>query len=87
MCLSPLLLKNPDLRYVTENDEYSLWDGDDLGLTLSAGRFRSGIKETLAVTGAVMDWKGLEVGQGTWLSSTQTNIRDAAAEVMLLWGA
>lgn len=68
MCLSSLLLKNTDLRYATENDEYSLWDGDDLGLILSAGRFRSGIKETLAVTGTVMNWKGLEVGQGTWLS-------------------
>lgn len=61
MCLSSLLLKNTDPRYVTENDEYSLWDGDDLGLKLSAGRFRSGIKESLAVTGTVVDWKGLEV--------------------------
>lgn len=77
-CLSSLLLKNTDLHYVTEYDEYSLWHGDDLGLTLSAGRFRSGIKETLAVTGTVMNWKGLKVGQGMWLSSTQPDIRDAA---------
>lgn len=86
MCLSSLLLKHTDLHCATENDEYSSWDGDDLGLALSAGRFRSGIKESLAVTGTVMSWKGSEVGQGTWLSSTQPNIEDAAAEVMLIWG-
>lgn len=64
MCLSSLLLKNTDLRYGRENDEYSSWDGDDLGLILSAGRFRSGIKETLAVTGTMMNNEGFGGGTG-----------------------
>ena len=66
MCLSSILLKNTDLRYSLQNyNEYSLQNSDDIGLTLSLGRFRSDIKETLIVIGTVMNWKSLGVGEGT----------------------
>lgn len=92
MCLSSILLKNTDLRYSSRNyNEYSLRHSDDIGLTLSPGRFRSDIKGTLIATGTVMNRKSLGVGQGTCpitggfqAHSQISGVR--RVELMLIWG-